>query len=161
MMLRKELLAKSRILLPASQRKSGKTKDLLSRLLSQAFETYELEYLITAFLVARQAALEGPAAFMSYTEWFRVHILHPPFVAAKLRPLLMEYITLAKTRLADMKVSIEDICLFEDLSVASDKDQTQPQAQKDVEKAVQIFQNTGRISASVMEARSLNYSSDR
>ncbi|XP_069595100.1 Fanconi anemia group A protein-like [Ranitomeya imitator] len=64
----------------------------------------------------------------------------------------MEYITLAKTRLADMKVSIEDICLFEDLSVASDKDQTQPQAQKDVEKAVQIFQNTGRISASVMEA---------
>ncbi|XP_073439969.1 Fanconi anemia group A protein-like [Dendrobates tinctorius] len=164
-------------------------KDLLSRLLSQAFETYELEYLITAFLVARQAALEGPAAFMSYTEWFRVtfgtpsshqsitkksllfllkflsdlvpyetsqylkvHILHPPFVAAKLRPLLMEYITLAKTRLADMKVSIEDMGLYEDLSVASDKHQTQPQAQQDVEKAVQIFQNTGKIPASVMEA---------
>ncbi|XP_073515310.1 Fanconi anemia group A protein [Phyllobates terribilis] len=164
-------------------------KDLLSRLLSQAFDTYELEYLITAFLVARQAALEGPAAFMSYTEWFKgtfgtpsshqsitkksllfllkflsdlvpyetsqylkVHILHPPFVAAKLRPLLMEYITLAKTRLADMKVSIEDMGLYEDLSVASDRNQTQPQAQQDVEKAVQIFQNTGKIPASVMEA---------
>ncbi|KAM4017341.1 Fanconi anemia group A protein isoform 2-T2 [Anomaloglossus baeobatrachus] len=164
-------------------------KDLLSRLLAQAFDTYELEYLITAFLVARQAALEGPAAFTSYTEWFKctfgapsshqnttkkslvfllkflsdlvpyetsqylkVHILHPPFVAAKFRPLLLEYITLAKTRLADMKVSIEDMGLYEDLSVASDKHQTQPQAQQDVEKAVQIFQNTGKIPASVMEA---------
>ncbi|KAM3917928.1 Fanconi anemia group A protein [Leptodactylus fuscus] len=164
-------------------------KDLLSRLLSQAFETYELEYLITAFLIARQAALEGPAAFMSYTEWFKctfgtatsyqnttkkslvfllkflsdlvpyetpqylkVHIFHPPFVAAKFRPLLMEYITLAKTQLLDMKVSIEDMGLYEDLSVASNKDQTQPQAQQDVEKAIQIFENTGKIPASVMEA---------
>ncbi|XP_071973512.1 Fanconi anemia group A protein [Engystomops pustulosus] len=164
-------------------------KDLLSRLLSQAFETYELEYLITAFLIARQSALEGPAAFMSYTEWFKctfgtassfqnttkkslvfllkflsdlvpyetpqylkVHILHPPFVTTKFRPLLMEYITLAKTQLADMKVSIEDMGLYEDLSVGTDKDQTQSPAQQDVEKAVQIFENTGKIPASVMEA---------
>ncbi|XP_040185575.1 Fanconi anemia group A protein isoform X2 [Rana temporaria] len=164
-------------------------RDLLSRLLSQAFETYELEYLITAFLIARQAALEGPAAFTSYTDWFKgtfgsssshqssskkslvfllkflsdlvpfeapqylkVHILHSPFVPTKFRSLLMEYITLAKTRLADMKVSIEDMGLYEDLSVGSDKDQTQSQAQQDVEKAVKIFQNTGKIPASVMEA---------
>ncbi|XP_066439914.1 Fanconi anemia group A protein isoform X2 [Eleutherodactylus coqui] len=164
-------------------------KDLLSRLLSEAFETYELEYLITAFLIVRQAALEGPAAFMSYTEWFKctfgttssyqnttkkslvfllkflsdlvpyevpqylkVHILHPPFVATKFRPLLMEYITLAKTRLADMKVSIEDMGLYEDLSGGSNKDQAQPQAQQDVQKALQIFENTGKIPASVMEA---------
>ncbi|XP_056381964.1 Fanconi anemia group A protein isoform X2 [Hyla sarda] len=164
-------------------------KDLLSSLLSQAFETYELEYLITAFLIARQAALEGPSAFMSYTEWFKctfgtassyqnttkkslvfllkflsdlvphetsqylkVHIFNPPFVAAKFRPLLMEYITLAKTRLSDMKVSIEDMGLYEDLSFGSTKDQAQPQAQQDVEKAVQIFQNTGKIPTSVMEA---------
>ncbi|XP_044125956.1 Fanconi anemia group A protein isoform X2 [Bufo gargarizans] len=162
---------------------------LLGRLLAQAFETYELEYLITAFLIARQAALEGPAAFTSYTEWFKctfgaassyqnatkksllfllkflsdlvpyetpqylkVHILHPPFVAAKFRPLLMEYISLAKTRLSDMKVSIEDMGLYENLSVGSGKDQKQPQAQQDVEKAVQIFENTGKIPSSVMEA---------
>nr|DBA16908.1 TPA: hypothetical protein GDO54_002435 [Pyxicephalus adspersus] len=164
-------------------------KDLLSRLLSQAFETYELEYLITAFLIARQAALEGPAAFMSYTDWFKstfgsansyqstskkslvfllkflsdlvpfeapqylkVHILHSPFVPTKFRSLFMEYITLAKTQLADMKVSIEDMGLYEDLSVRSDKDQPQSQAQQDVEKAVKIFENTGKIPASVMEA---------
>ncbi|XP_063802011.1 Fanconi anemia group A protein isoform X2 [Pseudophryne corroboree] len=164
-------------------------KDLLGRLLSQAFESYELEYLITAFLIARQAALEGPAAFVSYMEWFKctfgaasshqgatkkslvfllkflsdlvpyespqylkVHILHPPFVPTKFRPLLMEYITLAKTRLADMKVSIEDMGLYEDLSAGSEKDQTQSQAQHDVEKAVRIYENTGKIPASVMEA---------
>ncbi|KAM9301689.1 Fanconi anemia group A protein [Gastrophryne carolinensis] len=164
-------------------------KDLLSRLLSQAFENYELEYLITAFLIARQAAQEGPAAFRSYTEWFKgtfgaasayqstskkslvfllkflsdlvpfetpqylkVHILHPPFVPTKFRPLLMEYISLAKTRLADMKVTIEDMGLYEDLSAGSNRDQAQSQAQQDVEKAVQIFENTGKIPASVMEA---------
>ncbi|KAM5138070.1 Fanconi anemia group A protein [Mantella aurantiaca] len=164
-------------------------KDLLSRLLSQAFETYELEHLITAFLIARQAALEGPAAFTSYTEWFKatfgsasshqssskkslvfllkflsdlvpfetpqylkVHILHSPFVPTKFRSLLMEYITLAKTRLADMKVSIEDMGLYEDLTVGSDKDRPQSQALQDVEKAVKIFENTGKIPASVMEA---------
>lgn len=31
--------------------------------------------------------------------------MHPPFVPAKYRPFLLEYITLAKTRLADFKVS--------------------------------------------------------
>lgn len=31
--------------------------------------------------------------------------MHPPFVPSKYRPLLLEYITLAKTRLADFKVS--------------------------------------------------------
>ncbi|XP_068116785.1 Fanconi anemia group A protein [Hyperolius riggenbachi] len=164
-------------------------RGLLSRLLSQAFESFELEYLITAFLIARQAALEGPAAFMSYTDWFKgtfgaatshqgsskksllfllkflsdlvpfespqylkVHILHPPFVASKFRPLLMEYITLAKTRLADMKVSIEDMGLYEDLSAISDNNQAKSQAQQDVDKAVQIFENTGKIPASIMEA---------
>ncbi|XP_075432950.1 Fanconi anemia group A protein isoform X2 [Ascaphus truei] len=162
-------------------------KDLLSRLLTQAFERYELECLITAFLIARQAALEGPAAFVPYTEWFKctfgaagayqntskkslvfllkfladlvpfeapqylkVHILFPPFVPTKYRPLLMDYITLAKTRLSDMKVSIEDMGLYEDLSAGTDKPQSQ--ARQDVEKAVRIFENTGKIPASVMEA---------
>ncbi|XP_053305052.1 Fanconi anemia group A protein isoform X2 [Spea bombifrons] len=164
-------------------------KNLLDHLLTQAFTGYELECLITAFLIARQAALEGPAAFVSYTEWFKctfgaatsyhstskkslvfllkllsdlvpyeapqylkVHVLHPPFMLAKYRPLLMEYITLAKTRLADMKVSIEDMGLYEDLSSGPDKAQPQIQALQDVEKAVQIFENTGKIPASVMEA---------
>lgn len=42
---------------------------------------------------------------------FQVHIMYPPFVPAKHRSILLEYITLAKTRLADLKVSKN--CLFE------------------------------------------------
>ncbi|XP_059569974.1 Fanconi anemia group A protein isoform X2 [Alligator mississippiensis] len=163
-------------------------KDLLSRLLTKAFENYDMENIITAFLIVRQAALEGPAVFMPYAEWFKasfgnssgyhgnskkalvflfeflselvpfeapqylkVHIMHPPFVPAKYRSFLSEYIALAKTRLADLKVSIEDMGLYEDLST---KEIVQPQCQalQDVEKAIQIFENTGKIPTSVMEA---------
>lgn len=46
--------------------------ELLSGLLSSAFEGYDLESMITAFLLARQGALEGPAVFPSYGSWFKV-----------------------------------------------------------------------------------------
>ncbi|KAK9392613.1 Fanconi anemia group A protein [Crotalus adamanteus] len=164
-------------------------KDLLSGLLRKAFANYDLESLITAFLTVRQAALEGPALFPPYAEWFKltfgsssslhgsskkalffffkflsqlvpfeapqhlkVHLLHPPFVPSKYRSLLLEYITLAKTRLADLKVSIEDMGLYENLSSTKDASQPCCQALQDVEKAIQIFQNTDKIPASVMEA---------
>lgn len=35
----------------------------------------------------------------------QVHILHPPLVPGKYRTLLTDYVALAKTRLADLKVS--------------------------------------------------------
>ncbi|POI34842.1 hypothetical protein CIB84_001407 [Bambusicola thoracicus] len=132
-------------------------RDLLSHLLIKAFENYDMENMITAFLIARQAALEGPAVFMPYSEWFKasfgnasghhgsskkalvflfeflselvpfevapclkVHIMYPPFVPTKHRSVLLEYITLAKTRLADLKVAIEDMGLYEDLSSTHD-----------------------------------------
>ncbi|XP_062997482.1 Fanconi anemia group A protein [Elgaria multicarinata webbii] len=164
-------------------------KDLLGHLLTKAFENYDFENMITAFLIVRQAALEGPAIFMPYSEWFKaafgsangfhssskkalvflfkflselvpfeapqylkVHIMHPPFVPTKYRPFLLEYVTLAKTRLADLKVSIEEMGLYEDLSSAKEPVQPHCQALQDAEKAVQIFENTGKIPASVMEA---------
>uniref|UniRef100_A0A673Z9J2 Uncharacterized protein n=1 Tax=Salmo trutta TaxID=8032 RepID=A0A673Z9J2_SALTR len=152
-------------------------KELLSRLLSSAFEGYDLENMITAFLLARQGALEGPGVFPSYSEWFKmsfggassyhgnskkslvfllkflsdlvpfdppqylkVHILHPPYVAVKHRALLQEYISLTKTRLADLKVGPRF------------PEPPQCQARQDVEKAISLFGSTGRISATVMEA---------
>ncbi|XP_010210461.1 PREDICTED: Fanconi anemia group A protein, partial [Tinamus guttatus] len=164
-------------------------KDLLSCLLIKAFENYDMESMITAFLIARQAALEGPAVFMPYSEWFKasfgnaggphgsskkalvflfeflselvpfetapylkVHIMYPPFVPTKHRSVLMEYITLAKTRLADLKVAIEDMGLYEDLSSTNESVQPQGQALRDVEKAIQIFENTRKIPTSVIEA---------
>ncbi|NXU25596.1 FANCA protein, partial [Thalassarche chlororhynchos] len=164
-------------------------KDLLSHLLIKAFENYDMENMITAFLIARQAALEGPAVFMPYSEWFKasfgnagghhgsskkalvflfeflselvpfeaapylkVHIMYPPFVPTKHRSILLEYITLAKTRLADLKVAIEDMGLYEDLSSTDESVQPQGQALRDVEKALQIFENTRKIPTSVIEA---------
>lgn len=55
--------------------------DLLSRSLKSAFDTYDVERMITSFLLARQASLEGPAVFPSYSDWFKVchlfwHIQH-------------------------------------------------------------------------------------
>ncbi|XP_051807551.1 Fanconi anemia group A protein [Acanthochromis polyacanthus] len=174
-------------LLVYSQSAQSSLRDLLSRLLNSAFEGYDLENMITAFLLARQASLEGPGVFSSYSDWFKmsfgggsgfhanskkslvfllkflsdlvpfeppqylkVHILHPPFVPVKHRSLLMEYVSLAKTRLADLKESVEDMGLYEDVSGASL--QPQCQAVQDVEKAVSLFEGTGRISATVMEA---------
>ncbi|NXL72134.1 FANCA protein, partial [Leptocoma aspasia] len=164
-------------------------KDLLSHLLLKAFGNYDMENMITAFLIARQAALEGPPVFMPYSEWFKasfgsagghhgsskkalvflfeflselvpfeaapylkVHIMYPPFVPTKHRSLLLEYITLAKTRLADLKVAIEDMGLYEDLSATGEAVQPQAQALHDVEKALQIFENTRKIPTSVIEA---------
>ncbi|NXH49584.1 FANCA protein, partial [Dicaeum eximium] len=164
-------------------------RDLLSHLLQKAFGNYDMENMITAFLIARQAALEGPAVFMPYSEWFKasfgnagghhgsskkalvflfeflselvpfeaapylkVHIMHPPFVPSKHRSLLLEYITLAKTRLADLKVAIEDMGLYEDLSAPGEAVQPQAQALRDVEKALQIFETTRKIPTSVIEA---------
>ncbi|XP_072290883.1 Fanconi anemia group A protein-like [Eucyclogobius newberryi] len=162
--------------------------ELLDVLLKAAFQSYDLESVITAFLLARQGALEGPAVFPSYSDWFKrcfggsssphaaskkalvfllkflsdlvpfeppqylkVHILHPPFVPMKHRSLLLEYVSLAKTRLADLKESLEDMGLYEHVSAAS-AEQTQCQEVQDVEKAVSLFESTGRISATVMEA---------
>ncbi|NXX85533.1 FANCA protein, partial [Urocolius indicus] len=164
-------------------------KDLLNHLLVKAFENYDMENMITAFLIARQAALEGPAVFMPYAEWFKasfgnagghhgnskkslvflfeflselvpfeaapylkVHIMYPPFVPTKHRSILLEYITLAKTRLADLKVAIEDMGLYEDLSSTDESVQPQGQALRDVEKALQIFESTRKIPTSVIEA---------
>uniref|UniRef100_G3VVB9 FA complementation group A n=1 Tax=Sarcophilus harrisii TaxID=9305 RepID=G3VVB9_SARHA len=164
-------------------------KDLLAHLMIKAFESYDLESMITAFLIARQAALEGPSVFIPYAEWFKVsfgnvsgyhgcskkalvflfkflsdlvpfeapqymkiHILHPPLVPVKYRSLLMEYITLAKTRLADLKVAMEDMGLYEDLSSTNEVTEPHCQAQQDVEKAIQVFEQTGKIPVTVMEA---------
>lgn len=46
--------------------------DWVARLLARAFESCNLDSMVTAFLVVRQAALEGPSVFPSYSDWFQV-----------------------------------------------------------------------------------------
>ncbi|XP_048461615.1 Fanconi anemia group A protein isoform X3 [Rhincodon typus] len=183
------VLSSASTLLVCQPESQNYLKELLTKLLINSFENYELESIITAFLLARQAALEGPAVFISYAEWFKnsfgsasgyhasskkslifllkfltdlvpfetaqylkVHILYPPYVASKYRIMLLEYISLAKTRLSDLQVSIEELGLYEDLSTANAPPKPQCQAMQDVERAILIFENSGKIPSSVMEA---------
>ncbi|XP_023378481.1 Fanconi anemia group A protein isoform X3 [Pteropus vampyrus] len=163
--------------------------DWAARWLARAFEDFDLDSMVTVFLLVRQAALEGPSLFLSYADWFQasfgsarglhgcskkalvflfkflsdlvpfeaphylqVHILHPPLVPSKYRFLLTDYVSLARTRLADLKVSIENMGLYEDLSSPGDITEPHSQASQDVEKAIAVFEHTGRIPAAVMEA---------
>ncbi|XP_062965475.1 Fanconi anemia group A protein [Cynocephalus volans] len=85
--------------------------------------------------------------------WYmQVHILHPPLVPSKYRSLLTDYVSLAKTRLADLQVSVENMGLYKDLSSAGDMTEPHSQASQDVEKAIVVFERTGRIPVTVMEA---------
>ncbi|XP_077610266.1 Fanconi anemia group A protein [Crocuta crocuta] len=164
-------------------------QDWVARLLARAFENCDLDSMVTAFLVVRQAALEGPSVFPSYADWFQAsfgssrgyhgcskktlvflfkflsdlvpfeaprylqaHILHPPLVPSKYRSLLTDYVSLAKTRLADLKVSVENMGLYEDLASPADVTEPQSRARQDVEKAIAVFEHTGRVPAAVMEA---------
>ncbi|EQB76983.1 Fanconi anemia group A protein [Camelus ferus] len=248
----------------------------VARLLARAFGSCDLDSMVTAFLVVRQAALEGPSAFLSYADWFQagasldvhglidyvfrqlsclairvfvrenpgargragrprtslplapllltgvdlsvgdasevhrkasfsstrgphgsskralvflfkflsdlvpfeaprylqVHILHPPLVPSRYRSLLTDYVSLARTRLADLKVSIENTGLYGAPLSAGDVaevtalglqasapslsglDVAEPhsQASQDVEKAIAVFMQTGKIPAAVLEA---------
>uniref|UniRef100_A0A9J7XXZ4 Fanconi anemia group A protein n=2 Tax=Cyprinus carpio carpio TaxID=630221 RepID=A0A9J7XXZ4_CYPCA len=161
--------------------------DLLSRLLRSAFDRYDVEKMITLFLLSRQASLEGPAVFPSYSDWFKlsfggssgyhakskkstvfllkflsdlvpyeppqylkVHVMHPPYIGGKYRSLLQEYVTLAKTRLRDLKVSLEETGIFEVVNGSAGV--VECPAQQDVEKAVTLFLTTSKIPATVIEA---------
>ncbi|OBS77115.1 hypothetical protein A6R68_16418 [Neotoma lepida] len=177
-------------------------KDWVACLMARAFESYHLDSMVTAFLIVRQATLEGPFVFPSYAHWFKesfgsslgyhscskkalvflfkflsdlvpwepprymqVHIFHPPLVPSKYHSLLTDYISLAKTRLADLKASLATtlalpgstqcpslyscVC-FSPLKVSLENPQSQ--AIQDVEKAVVVFEQTGKIPVAVMEA---------
>lgn len=161
--------------------------DLLSRLLSSAFDGYDVEKMITLFLLSRQASLEGPAVFPSYRDWFKlsfggsssyhakskkssvfllkflsdlvpyeppqylkVHVMHPPFIAGKYRSLLHEYVSLVKTRLRDLKVSLEETGIFEEVNGSAAV--LECPAQQDVEKALTLFMTSNKIPATLIEA---------
>ncbi|XP_032815017.2 Fanconi anemia group A protein isoform X1 [Petromyzon marinus] len=166
-------------------------QDMLRRLLTQAFCSYEVESLVLALLLARQAALGAAGGFTSYTRWFqssfgdakgfhvgskksllfllkflselvpfepphylKIHILNPPFVELKQRAALMEYVSLARTRLVDLKEPIEEMGLYAD-PVEDRRVQDGSSAhhmEDDVEKTLVAFERTGKIPSSVMEA---------
>ncbi|XP_046550672.1 Fanconi anemia group A protein homolog [Haliotis rubra] len=83
----------------------------------------------------------------------KVHILRPPHVPAKCRPFLTEYITLAKTRLADLKESCEiSGGIYDNSSSNSTSSKQADPVEADVERSLSAFQATGKVPTTVMEA---------
>ncbi|XP_070205068.1 Fanconi anemia group A protein-like [Littorina saxatilis] len=81
----------------------------------------------------------------------KVHILRPPFIPAKCRDLWTDYTLLAKTRLADLKVPLEET----NASIYSDQGNSSAQGApglQDVEKAIAGFESSGKLPTNVMEA---------
>ncbi|KAK2491044.1 hypothetical protein MC885_008934 [Smutsia gigantea] len=146
--------------------------DWVARLLACAFESYSLDSMATAFLVVRQAALEGPSAFLSYADWFQasfgsarsyhgcsrkalaflfqflsdlVPVEAPRYLQVHiLHPPLVPG---KCRRLLTDYVSIENMGLYEDLSSAKDIREPHSQALQDVKKAIVVFEHTGKIPA--------------
>ncbi|XP_048254988.1 Fanconi anemia group A protein homolog [Haliotis rufescens] len=86
----------------------------------------------------------------------KVHILRPPHVPPKCRPFLAEYITLAKTRLTDLKESCEISGGIYDNSIGittttSSSKEVDP-VEADIERSLTAFQATGKVPTTVMEA---------
>ncbi|XP_041376120.1 Fanconi anemia group A protein-like [Gigantopelta aegis] len=83
----------------------------------------------------------------------KVHIVRPPYVPPKCRDLLSDYVALAKTRLADLKETLNDDGIYE-VSTAgqSDTKQSLLRSDQDVLTAITAFESTGKVPSSVMEA---------
>ncbi|XP_060554664.1 Fanconi anemia group A protein-like, partial [Ruditapes philippinarum] len=79
----------------------------------------------------------------------KVHILHPPFVPSKCRQLLTDYIVLAKTRLEDLKESLDIPGGEGDSTSGNEKGK---QMISEVENAVKLFETSGKVPTSILEA---------
>ncbi|XP_060606209.1 Fanconi anemia group A protein-like [Ruditapes philippinarum] len=79
----------------------------------------------------------------------KVHILHPPFVPSKCRQLLTDYIVLAKTRLEDLKESLDIPGSEGDSTSGNEKGK---QMISEVENAVKLFETSGKVPTSILEA---------
>ncbi|XP_053402861.1 uncharacterized protein LOC123550422 [Mercenaria mercenaria] len=79
----------------------------------------------------------------------KVHILHPPFVPSKCRQLLIDYIVLAKTRLEDLKECVDMPGVEDSSSSANEKGK---QVVSEIESAVKLFETTGKVPTSILEA---------
>ncbi|KAL8593129.1 hypothetical protein ACOMHN_018055 [Nucella lapillus] len=81
----------------------------------------------------------------------KVHILRPPFVPAKCRDVWTDYTALAKTRLADLKVPLEETntAIYTD---PGNKSGLGEAGMQDVEKALAVFESSGKLPTTVMEA---------
>lgn len=91
-------------------------------------------------------------------EYLKVHVIKVPQVPIKFRELVTDYVSLAKTRLMDLKEPLEIFGMYEDNSGLvgakgeSEQEKQLKQATADVEKVLESFEKTEKVPSSVMEA---------
>ncbi|KAL9974336.1 hypothetical protein ACROYT_G011360 [Oculina patagonica] len=91
-------------------------------------------------------------------EYLKVHVIKAPQVPSKLRELVTDYVSLAKTRLMDLKEPVELMGMYGDSSVTSGMEAKSEhakqleQASADVEKVLTSYEKTGKVPSTVMEA---------
>lgn len=91
-------------------------------------------------------------------EYLKVHIIKAPQVPSKLREHVTDYVSLAKTRLMDLKEPVELMATYGDSSgtsgveAKSDHTKQLEQASADVEKVLESYEKSGKVPSTVMEA---------
>ncbi|KAM7438304.1 hypothetical protein ABFA07_012225 [Porites harrisoni] len=89
-------------------------------------------------------------------EYLKVHIIKAPQVPSKLRELVTDYASLAKTRLMDLKEPVELVRMYGDGSAGteakSEHAKQLEQASSDVDKVLDAYEKSGKVPSTVMEA---------
>ncbi|XP_074645475.1 uncharacterized protein LOC141901855 isoform X2 [Tubulanus polymorphus] len=80
----------------------------------------------------------------------RAHILKPPFIPPKCAQIYNEYVALAKTRLSDLKETVEgEVVIFKRGERSTlDKDS---QLKSDIENALVAFEESGKVPSAILE----------
>ncbi|XP_067121788.1 Fanconi anemia group A protein homolog isoform X2 [Centruroides vittatus] len=89
--------------------------------------------------------------------FLKAHLTRPPSIPSKCRPLFNDYVMLVKTRLQDLKENCDQVGIYSEADVLKDKTEEgnskfSTQAEVDVNKALLLYETTGRIPSSVLEA---------
>ncbi|CAL1530652.1 unnamed protein product, partial [Lymnaea stagnalis] len=100
--------------------------------------------------------MSGLVPFES-ADYLKAHIIKKPALTTKTREIYEDYISLAKTRLKDLGVSLFDVFegIYDGLTnkpTTSEKLKTADPTDTDVEKAVASFTDTGKIPTALNEA---------
>ncbi|XP_071959432.1 Fanconi anemia group A protein-like [Antedon mediterranea] len=85
----------------------------------------------------------------------KAHIQKPPQTFAKCQDLLCDYVLLAKTRLADLKETLEQSDTSESKELKTKE--LHKQAEADVEQAIGVFEATNQIPHSIIQASIFKY----
>ena len=86
-------------------------------------------------------------------EFLKVHIFKCPQVPSKFKYYVDDYISLAKTRLHDLNIPLEDTSgLFAQSASSEEHVKVMEQARGDVEKCLLLYEQSGKIPTTIMEA---------